>query len=154
MNWSLHTQLILKTVGTTTEAVTVYSMRTLSSMSRWSFHCSTAVWILISTSHPNRSVSLLVTVQTDASSENITSALSTWFSSVASSATVEPLEIVRYGASVLCQYDIPTYPVRVQSHPSTPLTQMAAQKKLYHYWAQACFLLKIPQPHTHGQRQR
>ena len=46
-------------------------------------------------------MSLLVTVQTNTSSENIASALSTWFSSVASSATVEPLEIVRYGASVL-----------------------------------------------------
>ena len=63
--------------------------------------------ILTSTSsHPNRTASLLVTVQSGADSENIASALSTWLSSVASSATVEPLQIVRYGASEANCYHI------------------------------------------------
>ena len=114
----------------------------------------TDIW---TSSYPNRTASLLVTVQSDVGSTNIASTLSTWFSSVASSATVEPLQIVRYGApeaNYYIQHDIPTNPVHFTCLPSTPLTQMAAQKKFYHYWAQAYFLLKILRLHTHGQRQR
>ena len=59
---------------------------------------------------PNRTASLLVTLQSVAGSASIVRALSTWFSSVASSTTVEPLQIVRYGASeASCQYQIPDY---------------------------------------------
>ena len=105
VNCSLHTQLILKTVGTTTETVTVYSMRTLSTTSCVCMH--TDIW---TSSHPNRTASLLVTLQSVAGSASIVRALSTWFSSVASSTTVEPLQIVRYGASeASCQYQIPDY---------------------------------------------
>ena len=68
-----------------------------------------AYWHLNS-SHPDRTASLLVTVQSVAGSASIVRALSTWFSRVASSTTVESLQIVRYGASeASCQYQIPDY---------------------------------------------